>query len=127
MEKYLYNFCSDVQMACTGAACVYSNFLIFIYSFFVNFERGKSKAHCQNRLVIHIYRILFLTKFSNILLFWRFYLSFKNLHSSDKFCYPKKKELFLFNRLSYIMNSWRLWNIPVLWLWFTYKTTYYSI
>ena len=69
MEKYLYNFCSDVQLACTGAACVYSNFLIFIYSFFVNFERDKSKAHCQNRLVIHIYRILLLTKFSNVLLF----------------------------------------------------------
>ena len=43
--------------------------LMVIYSFFVNIERDKSKARCQNRLVIHIYRILFLTEFSDVLLF----------------------------------------------------------
>ena len=69
-----------------------------------------------------------LTKFSDVLLFWRFYLSFKNLHSSDKFCCPKKnKKLFLFNRISYIMNIGRVWSIPVPWLWFTYKTTYFPL
>ena len=67
------------------------SWFMFTYSFFVNLERDKSKAHCQNRLVIHIYRILLLTKFSNVLLFWRFYFSLKNLHSSDKFCCQKKK------------------------------------
>ena len=43
--------------------------LKFMYSFFVNLERDKSKAHCQNRLVIHIYRIVFLTEFSDVLFF----------------------------------------------------------
>ena len=38
-----------------------------------------------------------------------------------------KKKLFLFNRISYIMNIWRVWSIPVPWLWFTYKTTYFPL
>ena len=100
------------------------SWFMFTYSFFVNLERDKSKAHCQNRLVIHIYRILLLTKFSNVLLFWRFYFSLKNLHSSDKFCFPKKK---LFNQISYVMNIWRIWRVPVPWSWFTYKRTYFPI
>ena len=44
--------------------------LVFIYPYgiFCYLERDKSKAHGQYRVVIHIYRILFLTKFSESLL-----------------------------------------------------------
>lgn len=76
--------------------------------YFVNLERDKSNAYCQNLFAIYMYR-LFFTKFPNVLLLWLFYLFCKNIQPSRKILLSKKIYFIIYNEylLRFYFPIWK--------------------